>query len=273
MTLEALSRLLAIPAVMVMTLPVLAQDKSGPNLGAPAEGASPGGVSTMGLAQDLYVMGVAQSDTVTVLSAAKLAASVDVRTVEPAALDPAKIAFAEGEDNSRRKGTPVAAPAAPAPMLNDGTPRAAARARFLNATSDEESSADAPVTADAMFAQARELAADDETLQGVIDGAMAEAARGRFSVVVSWLSRLPAGSTDVWEVPFYGNASAEIAVMGDGDANIHVVITDENGNVLCNDISWSESLYCDFTPARDGYFYVTVDNVSKADNSYSLMTN
>ena len=102
---------------------------------------------------------------------------------------------------------------------------------------------------------------------------MAEAARGRFSVVVSWLSRLPAGSTDVWEVPFYGNASAEIAVMGDGDANIHVVITDENGNVLCNDVSWSESLYCDFTPARDGYFYVTVDNVGKADNSYSLMTN
>jgi hypothetical protein len=124
-----------------------------------------------------------------------------------------------------------------------------------------------------MFAKAKELAAGDEALLGVIDDAMAETGRGRIGGAVNWLSRLPAGTTDVWEIPFYGNSYAEIAVVGDGDANLDVVVTDENGNVFCYDVSWSDSLYCDFTPAWDGYFYVTVENVGRVRNSYYLMTN
>ena len=51
------------------------------------------------------------------------------------------------------------------------------------------------------------------------------------------------------------------------------MVTDENGNILCYDVGWSDSLYCDFTPARDGYFYVTVENMGGARNSYYLITN
>jgi hypothetical protein len=273
MTFNFVSRVLATTALVALTLPALAQDKSGPNAGPAAEGAAPGGASTMGLAQELYAVGVAQGDAVTVLAAAKMAASVDVTSAEPAALDPAKIAFDEGETTFRKKAAPSMVPAAPAPMMNTDTPRAAAKASFFSATSEEEGAADAPVTAEAMFAKAKELAADDEALLGVIDDAMAETGRGRIGGAVSWLSRLPAGTTDVWEVPFYGNSYAEIAVVGDGDANLDVVVTDENGNVFCYDVSWSDSLYCDFTPAWDGYFYVTVENVGRVRNSYYLMTN
>jgi hypothetical protein len=273
MTLKFVSRILATTAIVALTLPALAQDKSGPNAGTPAEGAAPGGAATMGLAQELYAVGVAQGDAVTVLAAAKMAASVEVTTAEPAALDPAKVTVAEGETTFAKKAAPAAAPAAPAPMMNDGTPRAAAKASFFSATSDEEGAADGPVTAEAMFAKAKELAAGDDALLGVIDDAMAETGRGRIGGAVSWLSRLPAGSVDVWEVPFYGNSYAEIAVVGDGDANLDVMVTDENGNVFCYDVSWSDSLYCDFTPAWDGYFYVTVENVGGVRNSYYLMTN
>lgn len=264
----ALATLLAVTA-----FPALAQDKSGPNLAAAASDAAPGGAATIGLAQELYALGAAQGDAVTVLAAAKLAASVDLAAAEPAALDPAKIAFSDSDHETFRKKASAAAPAAPAPMMNDGTPRAAAKATFFTATSQDEGAAKAPVTAEAMFAKARELAADDGSLLGLIDDAMAEGTRGRFGGAVEWLSRLPAGQIDVWEIPFYGNSYAEVAIVGDGDANLDVAVTDENGNVICYDVSWSDKLYCDWTPAWDGYFYVTVQNLGGSRNSYFLLTN
>ena len=54
---------------------------------------------------------------------------------------------------------------------------------------------------------------------------------------------------------------------------LDVAVTDENGNVICYDVSWSDKLYCDWTPAWDGYFYVTVQNMGGSRNSYYLMTN
>ncbi len=275
MSLKSLSLILATTAVAALTLPALAQDKTGVNVGAAAEGAAPGAASTMGLAQELYALGVVQGDAVTVLAAAKLAASVEVKSAEAGVLDPAKVTFGEGVDETtfRKKAAPAAAPAAPAPMMNDGTPRAASKATFFNAANEDEGAADAPVTADAMFAKAKELAADDEALLGLIDDAMAETGRGRIGGAVEWLSRLPSGQTDVWEIPYYGNSYAEVAIVGDGDANLDVAETDENGNVICYDVSWSDKLYCDWTPAWDGYFYVTVQNMGGSRNSYYLMTN
>ncbi len=274
MTLKSLSLALATTSLVALTVPVLAQDKSGSNIDPAATASAAGGATTMGLAQDLYDVGVAQGDALTVLAAAKMAASVSVTEAEPAALDPAKIAFEEGDQESlRKKVAPAPVPAAPAPMMNDGTPRPAAKASFFTATSEDDGAADGPVTADAMFAKATDLAAGDEAITGLIEDAMAEGSRGRIGGAVQWLSRLPAGQTDVWELPFYGNSYAEIAVVGDGDTDLDVAITDENGNVFCYDVSWSDSLYCDFTPAWDGYFYVTVQNMGGVRNSYHIMTN
>ncbi len=275
MHLKSLSLALATTALAALSLPALAQDKSGPNVGTATEAPAPGGAATMALAQELYAVGVAQGDAVTVLAAARLAASVELASAEPAALDPAKVTFGEGGDQETfraRKAAP-AAPAAPAPMMSDGTPRAAANATFFSAMNEDEGAANTPVSAEAMFAKATELAAGDEALLGLIEDALAEGSRGRIGGGVEWLSRLPAGQTDVWEIPFYGNSYAEVAVVGDGDANLDMAITDENGNVICYDVSWSDKLYCDWTPAWDGYFYVTVQNMGGSRNSYYLMTN
>lgn len=269
MTLKGISLALATTALVAVAFPSLAQDKSGPNAGPAAEGAAPGAASTMALAQELYAVGTAQGDAVTVLAAAKLAAAVEVTAAAPAALDPAKVTV--DQDAFRKKAAP-GAPAAPAPMMNDD-PRPAAKATFFTAANEDEGAADAPATAEAMFAKAKELAADDEAVLGLIDDAMAEGSRGRIGGSVEWLSRLPSGQTDVWEIPFYGNSYAEVAIVGDGDANLDVAVTDENGNVICYDVSWSDKLYCDWTPAWDGYFYVTVQNMGGSRNSYYLLTN
>jgi hypothetical protein len=273
MTLKSVSRVLATTAIVALTLPAFAQDKTGQNMGTTAEATTMGGASTMGLAQELYAVGIAQGDALTVLAAAKMAASVALEEKTPGALEltEGRMATAKGfaklpPDKQREIAQNTA--------KTFSTDTSVMRARVGTAPADDtEGDADAPVTADAMFAKAKELAAGDDALLGVIDDAMAEAGRGRIGGAVSWLSRLPAGSVDVWEVPFYGNSYAEIAVVGDGDANLDVVVTDENGNVFCYDVSWSDSLYCDFTPAWDGYFYVTVENVGRVRNSYYLMTN
>ena len=233
MHLKSLSIALATTALVALSLPAMAQDKTGSNVNTEATATPAGGAATMGLAQELYAMGLASGDALTVLTAAKLAMSVEVK-----------------DGGEIKKTTTGDMPA-----------------------DDAEGAADAPVDATAMLAKAKELAADDETLLGLIADAEAEGARGRIGGAVSWLSRLPSGMQDVWEVPFYGNSYAEIAVVGDGDANLDVAVTDENGNVICYDVSYSDQLYCDFTPSWDGYFYVTVENRGRSRNSYYLMTN
>lgn len=227
---KSLFTALATSALVSLSLPALAENK-GPNVDTAAPAAAPGGASTMAIAQQLYLLGMEKKDALTVLTAAKLAASVDLKDVDR---------------KKKTEGTEVAG---------------------------QEDGSDAPVDAAMMLASAKELAGEDETLLGLIEDAEAEGARGRIGGASKTLSRLPAGQSDVWEVPFYGNSYAEVAVVGDGDANLDVLVTDENGNTICYDVSWSDKVYCDFTPAWNGYFYVTVQNNGRKRNSYYLLTN
>jgi hypothetical protein len=235
MTLNFLLPALATTAFAAFALPALAEGTTadpakGPNLNSAATGTK-GGVATMALAQDLYTLGMSTKDALTVLTAAKLAGSVDVKEVE---------------QKKETKG---------------------------DALADQADGVDAPVDAATMMAAAKELAGEDEVIAGLIEDAMAEGARGRVGGASSTLSRLPAGQSDIWEIPFYGDSYAEVAVLGDGDANLDVLVTDENGNTICYDVSWSDKIYCDFVPSWNGYFYVTVQNNGGSRNSYYLMTN
>jgi hypothetical protein len=274
MTLKSLSLALASTALVALTLPVLAQDKSGTNAGATPAEPAPAGAATLGLAQELYAAGVAAGDPVLVLAAAKLAASVEATAAEAVAIDPTEVAVVAGGQETLALYVRPKDEAPKTVVLSTGSaPREAGKATVGTTTSEDEGDSDAPATAEAMFAMASELAAGDEAMLALIEDAMAESSRGRIGGAVQWLSRLPAGQTDVWEIPFYGNSYAEIAVVGDGDTDLDIAITDENGNVFCYDVSWSDSLYCDFTPAWDGYFYVTVQNLGNVRNSYYLLTN
>jgi hypothetical protein len=266
MTFKSLSIALCTTALVGLALPAIAQDKTGTNVNPAATASPAGGAATMGLAQELYALGVAQGDALTVVTAAKLAASVSAEPGTPAAL------VLTGEELASL-AAPTRSPRAPVARALSSDATVSLATAGAPPAEDAEGDADAPPTADAMFAKAKELAADDEALLGLIADAEAEGSRGRIGGSVQWISRLPSGRTDVWEIPFYGNSYAEIAVVGDGDANLDVVVTDENGNVFCYDVSWSDTLYCDFTPAWDGYFYVTVENLGGVRNSYHLLTN
>lgn len=249
--------------LVALSAPALAQDQSGTNVDATGTGA-PGGASTLAVAHDLYAIGIANKDALTVLTAARLAASVPVTEGETAGIDAARVDMAALEQT----------PLAPAPVLKAPEGEAGVgKVTLFRATSDEDGAADGPVNAAGMLTSARELAGEDETLLGLIEDTEAEGPRGEIGGAVSRMSHLSAGMTDVWEVPFYGSSHAEVAIIGDGDSNLDVRVTDENGNIICYEVSGSDTVGCDFVPAWNGYFYITVRNTGARRNSYYLLTN
>lgn len=211
----------------------LAQDKTGSNAMAGAEGQQ-GPVAQLAMAQDLYAYGVENKDAVAVLSAAKITSSIGTKDVEREV----KTQDIEG----------VVVP-------------------------EDVAGVDTPVDAEMMYAAAKELAADDASLVGLIEDAEAEGARGRIGGATRTLSRLRAGKTDIFVVPFFGGSLAELAIIGDGDADLDLVVQDENGNTICIDRSYSDKLYCSWTPSWNGNFVVGVKNMGRIRNSYYILTN
>lgn len=207
-----------------------AEETGGPNVD-PAAQASPGAVATLALAHELYALGKAQGDALTVLAAAKLAASVGAEA-----------------GNGLKKTT-------------------------TGEASGEAAEGPRPPDAEEMFALALDLAQHDELLTALVLDAQAVTGRGRIGGAVSHESGLAGGRTDTWEIPFKGREYAEISVIGGGGSNLDIVVTDENGNVICFEGGPEDVIYCDFVPVWDGFFYVAVENSGGAQNNYSLITN
>lgn len=211
----------------------MAQDKTGENAVATAE-AEGGAVEQAAMAQDLFAYAQDNKNALAALSAAQIMMSLNI------------------EDAEREKET----------QDNEGEPVA-----------EEGEGVDMPTEAADMLAAAKEYAAGDEALMGIIEDVEAEGSRGRIGGATRTLSRLRAGKTDIFREAFYGGRLAELAIIGDGDADLDLVVTDENGNVICLDRSYSDKLYCSWTPAWDGYFYVAVKNQGRIRNSYYILTN
>ena len=143
-----------------------------------------------------------------------------------------------------------------------------------DATAEETAGAAAqPLTAAEMLAAARGFALQDDLLLTLIDAAEAETASKPVGGTIARLSHLSGGRTDRWEVPYFGNAPAELAIIGDGDANLDVTVEDASDQRICVDLSPSDRMFCDFVPAENGYVHVTVKNTGTAQNSYYLLTN
>ena len=122
----------------------------------------------------------------------------------------------------------------------------------------------APVKATMMFAAARALALGDDAVLGKISDTETEGTRGRVSGSVRHLSGLPGGNADVRTIPFYGDSCAGVAHVGGGSSHMDALITDEIGNTICTDVSYSDKLACRFVPVWNGHFHLTPQNQPQA---------
>jgi hypothetical protein len=130
-----------------------------------------------------------------------------------------------------------------------------------------------PTSPAQMFDAAATLAAENDALLDLIDSSRREVPFTPVITVVSSKSNLAAAETDTWPVPFFGASLAEVAILGSGTGNLDLKITDENGNLICQDIGPSDTAYCSFYPAQNGTFLMMVINTGPAANAYLLLTN
>lgn len=131
----------------------------------------------------------------------------------------------------------------------------------------------APVDAARMLADARALAGEDDLLSDLVDEAQAEAAQAARATVSASRATLGPGESADWQVAFFGAVNAEVAVVGDGPANLDLTVSDEKGTLVCTGSSALPRAYCDVVPRWNGYLTLTVANRADTAASFTLLTN
>ena len=127
-----------------------------------------------------------------------------------------------------------------------------------------------------LYTLAAEFAGTNEQLHAVIEDSRSSsmaASRGRLGGPGDTTSSVLAYDTDVYQVEFRAGRLAEVGISGDGDTDLDLFIYDENGNRVCQDISFDDREYCSWTPRRTAPFRIEIENLGGVYNVYSLWTN
>lgn len=125
----------------------------------------------------------------------------------------------------------------------------------------------------AALATLKGLAVDDPDLQDLVYDLDAQVPKGRLPVATVARSALGRGAAEDWRLPLSGSVAAEIAVIGDGGTALGLTVTDDTGAIICNSPATTEPVLCRFTPARNGFFTVRVQNEGMEANGYILVGN
>jgi hypothetical protein len=169
----------------------------------------------------------------------------------------------------------------PVALIQAAKMKKSAPARALDATKKTEGSGakgDAKasgydLSADALLARAETMAAGNATLQGLVNDAKSTKSRGAVRGPTVHSDTVLAGNTDSYVLAFRGGEQAAVLVSGDGDTDLDLYITDENGNAICSDTDSSDTMLCRWTPSWTGNFGVHVRNLGRVYNNYKLAVN
>lgn len=204
-----------------------------PNLSATSRG-EPGSAAQLILAQRVYVAAVEAGEAVSLLAAVRLARAVTIR------------------------------PATGWAKTSTGKPP-------IEPASGDLSAPDP--AGEAALTILRNLAGEDPDLQDLVFDLDAQVPGGRVLTSVEARSDLASGQTDLWRLPLFGQVAAEIGLIGDGDGSLQMAVQDESGATICAQPATIGPVLCRFTPARNGFFSVTVTNAGETANSYRLIGN
>lgn len=204
-----------------------------PNLSAGAEG-SPGSVTQLIVAQKTYLAALERGEVLPLLAAIHLARAVTLRP-------------ATGWQRGESAAIP---PDAPSGTLAAPDPGGAAALGI-----------------------ARNLAADDPDLQDLVFDLDAQLPGTRALTAVEARADLAPGQTDVWTLPLFGEVAAEIGLIGDGDGPLALTVRDDSGATVCLHPPTPAPVLCRLTPARNGFFTVTIANRGATVASYRLIGN
>jgi hypothetical protein len=127
--------------------------------------------------------------------------------------------------------------------------------------------------ADALLARAESMANGNATLQALITDAKNTKSRGAVRGPTVHSDTVYPGNIDSYVVAFRGGEQAAVLVSGDGDTDLDLYVTDENGNQICADTDASDTMLCQWVPAWTGNFGIHVRNLGRVYNNYKVAVN
>ena len=93
---------------------------------------------------------------------------------------------------------------------------------------------------------------------------------GRVGGGVCNTTSVNAYSTDVFRVTFQGGQPAKLAIQGDGDTDLDVMVYDENGNLVAADTDPTDRCHVAWHPIWTGQFTIRVINHGDVYNNYVI---
>jgi hypothetical protein len=130
-----------------------------------------------------------------------------------------------------------------------------------------------------LLAEARPWAKGHQQLVALIDAQAAKAkpaaggTLGAVSGAIYHIDSVSARSYDDYTIAFRAGEVARIAVIGDGDTDVDLIVYDENGHEIGRDDDGTSNCVVQFTPRWTGQFRVRVINNGYVYSRYLLVTN
>ncbi|RYD62962.1 MAG: hypothetical protein EOP58_12305 [Sphingomonadales bacterium] len=124
-----------------------------------------------------------------------------------------------------------------------------------------------------LFAEAKTLAAGDSDIIEAVEAAQAEASKGVVGGAIRTVQYVPGNTT--WTVRFAARGGEPLVVGArrDSATPVDLKIYDENGNLVCQDMSHNVTLYCRVNPIWTGPFSVQAINHGGSGTGVALVTN
>ncbi|MBX3594694.1 hypothetical protein [Sphingomonas sp.] len=128
-------------------------------------------------------------------------------------------------------------------------------------------------TAADLFAEAKQLAAGDPDVIAAVDEAQAGGAKGVVGGAIRTVQYVPSATT--WTVRFAARGGEPLVVGArrDSATPVDMKVYDENGNLVCQDMSHNVTLYCRVNPIWTGPFSVQLINHGDYGTGMALVTN
>ena len=124
-----------------------------------------------------------------------------------------------------------------------------------------------------LFAEAKTLAGGDADIVAAVEAAQAETSKGVVGGAIRTVQYVPGSTT--WTVRFAarGGEPLVVGVRRDSATPLGLKIFDENGNLVCQDMSGNVTLYCRVNPIWTGPFSVQAINYGGYGTGVALVTN
>lgn len=128
---------------------------------------------------------------------------------------------------------------------------------------------------ESILAAARKYADGDVQLLSAITEIEkgSQATRGRVGGPGEKYSYVVGNGTDSYEISFISGELAEIGVKGDGDTDLDLIVYDSNGNLIVQDVDYTDTCYVSWVPSWTGRYFVKIVNHGPIANNYLMLTN